>query len=368
MDHASLAAYDATRDFSQKAVRSLCYAPFTNLFFDRLGDVRVCCWNWQVPVGNVLRNSMDEIWHGPKIEALRRTLAANAFAKGCDFCQFQTAEGVFAGVKMRQFDRFAVTGEDPQWPKQMEFSISNACNLECVMCDGNHSSAIRAHREKRPPMPRIYSDAFLDSMRAYLPHLTQAKFLGGEPFLVVEHFRLWDMMIADGVKTLCHVTTNGTQYSERIERVLAAIPFGFSISLDAVTKRTYESIRVNAVFEEVMANARRFREYVRERKTSFSFTYCLMSNNWREFGEFCLMADQWEAAVGINTVRTPPELGIYTMPVSELRKILDGMERQAPELSMRLKRNKAVWFDELERIRAKVRAGEAKVSAAAAAS
>ena len=69
------------------------------------------------------------------------------------------------------------------------------------MCDGNHSSAIRAHRENRLPMPRLYSDDFLESTRPYLAHLDQAKFLGGEPFLVTEHFRLWDMMIEDCLTT-----------------------------------------------------------------------------------------------------------------------------------------------------------------------
>jgi len=355
---AAFEIFDRTRDFRDKSVRALCYAPFTNLYFDRRGDVVVCCWSWRVPVGNVLRNSMDEIWHGPRIRTLRNTLAKYEFAeKACEFCSFQTAEGLFAGSKMAQFDRFAVDSFDPAWPKQMEFSISNACNLECVMCDGDHSSAIRAHREKREPMPRLYSDAFLESLRKYLPHLTQAKFLGGEPFLVAEHFRLWDMMIEDGCQTRCHVTTNGTQYNDRIERIMDRIPMGFSISLDAVSKQAYESIRLGAVFEEVMENARRFREYVRQRKTTFSFTFCLMRQNWREFGEFCLMADDWDVGVGLNTVRSPAEMGIYTLPASGLAEVLAGMERQAPELEKRLRRNKPVWFDELARIRAKVRSG-----------
>jgi len=51
--------YDSTRDFSRKAVRSLCYAPHTNLFFDRLGSARVCCWNWSQPAGNITRQTLD---------------------------------------------------------------------------------------------------------------------------------------------------------------------------------------------------------------------------------------------------------------------------------------------------------------------
>jgi MoaA/NifB/PqqE/SkfB family radical SAM enzyme len=358
MDAATLASFEKTRNLSHQTVRSLCYAPFTNLFFDRLGDARVCCWNWKVPVGNVLRDTMDEMWNGPRINELREKLAVYELAKGCEFCEFQTADGVLGGAKMTQFDRFPVSSLYPEWPKQIEFSISNACNLECVMCDGNHSSAIRAHRENRPPMPRLYSDAFLESMRPYLAHLAHAKFLGGEPFLVSEHFRIWDMMLEDGLTTPCHVTTNGTQYNDRIQRYLDRLRFAFAISLDAATKETYEAIRVNASFDEVMANSQRFRQYARERKTAFGFTFCLMRSNWQEFGQLCLMADEWDANVSINTVHKPASLGIYTLPVAELRLVLDGLERQAGELDRWLIHNKNVWFDEVERIRARVRSGD----------
>jgi sulfatase maturation enzyme AslB (radical SAM superfamily) len=195
-------------------------------------------------------------------------------------------------------------------------------------------------------------------MRPYLPALNQAKFLGGEPFLISEHFHIWDMMIEDCLTTRCHVTTNGTQYNERICRYLDRLPFGFSVSLDAATKSTYEAIRIRGSFDEVMHNSRRFRDYARERNTSFSFTFCLTRHNWKEFGEFCLMADSWDAAVGVNTVRNPPSLGIYTMPIPEMRAVLNGLEHQSTALERHLKRNRRVWLDEIERLRARVCAAE----------
>jgi MoaA/NifB/PqqE/SkfB family radical SAM enzyme len=353
MDAARFADYDKGRNFANKAVRALCYAPHTNLFFDRLGSVRVCCWNWSHAAGNITETSLDEMWHGAQVAALRAALNGYQYAPGCDFCQFQAAEGWFGGAKMRNFDRFEVISPDPQWPQQMEFSISNACNLECIMCDGEHSSAIRAQREKRPAMARLYTDEILETFRKYLPHLNQAKFLGGEPFLVTEHYKIWDMMIEDGLKTLCHVTTNGTQYNERVERMLAQLPFGFAISLDGASKSTIERVRVNTNYEELMRNTRRFRNYARAAKTPFSLTYCLMRPNWQELGDFCLMADDWDCPVGINTVLHPQPLSLYSLPVEELRKILAVMEKQAARLDSQLRRNKAVWFDEFERIRRK---------------
>jgi MoaA/NifB/PqqE/SkfB family radical SAM enzyme len=354
MNLAALAAYDATRNFSSKAVRALCYAPYTSLYFDNRGNVRVCCHNSEYPAGNILQSSIDEIWHGLKAKVLREALKNYQWGPGCEFCSVQTSE-TFANASMRRFDRFDVPDEAPLWPQQMEFSISNSCNLECIMCRGLWSSAIRARREKLPPLPRLYSEAFFESLRKYLPHVKQLKFLGGEPFLIAEYYTLWESMIADGLAAPCHVTTNGTQYNRKVERVLENIPMGFAVSMDGATKATLESIRVNAKYEEVMENARRFREYARAKKTSFSITYCLMRQNWHEFGDFCLMADSWDCPVGLNTVVQPPEFGIYSLPMEDLQKIFDAMERQAPRLESTLKRNKSLWFGELERIRMRCR-------------
>lgn len=354
MDSIAIAAYDETRHLPDKAVRALCYAPYASLYFDNQGNVRVCCHNWEHPAGNILKNSIDEIWQGLKVGILRDALKNYRFGPGCDFCQVQTAE-TFANATMRRYDRFAVLEETPLWPQQMEFSVSNSCNLECIMCRGLWSSAIRARREKLPPLPRLYSDAFFESLWKYLPHVKQLKFLGGEPFLIVEYYKLWGRMIADGLAIPCHVTTNGTQYNSKVEHVLEHVPMGFAVSMDGATKATLESIRVNAKYEQVMENARRFREYARARKTSFSLTYCLMRQNWHEFGEFCLLADSWDCPVGLNTVVQPPEFGIYSLPVDELCKVLAAMEAQAPALETALEKNRSIWFGELERIRVKCR-------------
>ncbi len=86
-------------------------------------------------------------------------------------------------------------------------------------------------------LPKPYSDHFFAELRKYLPHLKFAKFLGGEPFLAQESYRIWDMMVEDKLQIPCHVTTNGTQWNERVERVLEHVPCSFSISMDGVTKK-----------------------------------------------------------------------------------------------------------------------------------
>ena len=63
------------------------------------------------------------------------------------------------------------------------------------------------------------------------------------------------------------VTTNGTQWSRRIEQICERLPISFVLSLDGITKDTYESIRVGADFDQVMTNLDRFQSYAQRHGT-----------------------------------------------------------------------------------------------------
>ena len=249
---------------------------------------------------------------------------------------------------------------EPEWPAVIEFAGSNTCNFECIMCSGEFSSLIRARREGLPPLPKIYSDQFFHDLRQFLPHLRMAKFLGGEPFLAQECFRIWDMIIEDGLSISCHVTTNGSQYNAKVERVLEAFPVSLSVSVDGATKETVEKIRVNCDYEEFIANLRRFREYTRRRGTYMGFSHCLMRQNWHEFGELLLLAESMGCEVFVNTVITPSQYSLYTLPPEELARIADEMEERGSSLKTRLRINRRTWENQINNLRnnARERMGE----------
>jgi MoaA/NifB/PqqE/SkfB family radical SAM enzyme len=348
-----IVAFDESRDFSQKAFRSLCYAPHTNLFFDTQGRARACCWNWEHPLGNVQTHTLDEIWRSAQANILRQALENYSLHNGCALCEKETENGWTSRALIRNYDTFSVEPMSMQWPKRMEFAISNVCNLECVMCTGEFSSAIRTRRERRPPLPKVYTEAFLQSLRKYVPHLEAINFLGGEPFLISEYYTIWQILVEEAPHVKCHVLTNGTQYNDRIEHFMQSLDFSFAVSLDGATKATVESIRVNANFDEQMNNLQRLREYTRKRNTDLFLTFCFMRKNWHEFGEFCLFADSWDCDVKVNHVTRPPEMSIETLPSQELCKLVDAMGAQAVHLDGSLKRNREAWFTEYERWRKK---------------
>ena len=343
--------YDAHRNFKKKTFRSGCYAPFVSVYFTTSGDVIACCKNQTFVLGNVSRQRLTDIWRGAQISTLRKALANYRFESGCEFCEWQVRGGAYESAYPWVFEEFPVSSMEPEWPAMIEFAGSNTCNFECIMCYGELSSSIRARRDRLPPLPKAYSEEFFQDLRKFLPHLKRAKFFGGEPFLSHECFRIWDLMITDGLSIPCHITTNGSQYNPKVERVLEALPISLSISIDGVTKETLEKIRVNADYERLIANLHRFRDYTRRRKTYLGLSYCLMRQNWHEFGEFLLFADGLGCEVFVNTVIDPSDCSLYTLAPKELADVADNLEAQSHALRNRLSLNRHIWENTIKAVR-----------------
>lgn len=355
LDEPTRLGYDAVRDFSDKFFRSGCYAPFVSLYFDTHGNVLACCKNWSNPLGNVAVDRLDDIWNGVPMQRMRDGLATYQFGGGCETCAWQIRHGDFTKAFPHVFDEFPVESPRPEWPAMIQFGGSNTCNLECVMCNGVLSSTIRARREHMPPLPKYYDDRFFADLRKYLPHLRMAQFFGGEPFLAHECFRIWDMMIEEGLSTRCHVSTNGTQYTARVERVLAALPFSITVSVDGATRGMVESIRVRARYDDVMRNIQRFREYTTQRKTWMALSYCLMRQNWHEFAEFLLFAEELGCEVFVNTVIDPPRHSLFSLPAAEMARLADRFEASGVDVVPRLTINRRVWDEQVAVLRGSAR-------------
>jgi MoaA/NifB/PqqE/SkfB family radical SAM enzyme/tetratricopeptide (TPR) repeat protein len=340
------------RDFSNKSVKSACYAPFVSLFFRTTGEVQACCRNESLLLGNVREQRLRDIWHGPQAAKLREALTRYDFGLGCEYCEWELKSGNRQTAFRSLFDPFPVVSGQPEWPAVIDFVGSNTCNFECVMCWGELSSSIRGNRQGLPPLPKAYGDQFFEDLRDFLPHLQWMNFIGGEPFLMSEAYRTWDLMIADALSVACHVTTNGSQFNAKVERVLQALPMHLTVSLDGATKATFESIRLRSNFETVIANVHRFHAYTRQRGTRLNLAFCLMRQNWREFGEMLAFGDRMDCDVLVNTVLEPAHCSLFTLPVDDLRLVVADLQKQDAEMSRTLRRNRAVWDETLQKLRA----------------
>jgi sulfatase maturation enzyme AslB (radical SAM superfamily) len=330
-----------------------CAAPSIQLRFTPVGLVFPCCRTLQ-PFGHVNVDRLRDIWDGVRRREMVGRLATGDYSMGCQPCEAEIAlegwEASYAAIHDEWADDPERREDGGIWPTRFDFNLSNSCNLQCVQCDGDSSSSIRIHREHRAPLPKVYGDQFFEDLSEFLPHLQTATFAGGEPFLGDENYRVWDLISELAPDLPCTVITNATQWTPRIAALLDRIAFSFIVSLDGITRETYESIRVGADFDVVMGNIARFRQYTRERGTSMSINHCLMPTNHHEFADLLLWAENQGLPVDVSVVRWPAHAAIGELPLEEIRRIHATLVSRQDEVLPQLSLNRQTWLTEVGRI------------------
>lgn len=295
----------------------LCYAPFKSLYFAPDGKAFACCYNRSQIIGTYPEQSIQEIWHSESISKLRNSLQSNDLTLGCYPCLTQIEERTFSSVLAANFDSYPLR----KFPSLMEFELSNVCNLACVMCDGRYSSMIRTEREKLPPIPNPYGIGFVKELEEFIPHLSKAKFQGGEPFLISIYYDIWEKIIELNPKCIISVQTNGTVLNKRIESLLSRGNFHITISVDAISREVFESIRIRGDFQKVIDNIHYLRSYCKGKNTYFGVATCPMQQNWHEIPDIIKFCNNMDAPVTFNRVWHPPNCALWNTGSGKLNEI-----------------------------------------------
>lgn len=334
-----------------------CFAPHAGVYFQPDGIVRPCCTtaNRWGRIGGPDRATLGSILGGERAAGHRAALDGGDFSLGCWECEIPARQGRREASLAVHFDRFIEATPLPH-PKLMDFALSNHCNLQCVMCNGELSSAIRSRRDHLPPLPTVYDDAFFAELREYLPHLERAQFKGGEPFLSRETQRVWDLLLELGVDCEVSVTTNGTIWNDRVERYLRDLRMHAIVSVDGMTPATFEAIRVGARFDQVWENVDRIEAVTSDTGEGMTLSFCLMPQNHHELGAFLLETQRRDCNPNVILVNQPEEHDLTRLPLDELQAIVDDLEREGRDLEPSLDgphRNE--WRQALDRLRGHLR-------------
>jgi len=322
--------YNVSRQCVDKG--SICHAPESSMYFGRDGMVSACCYSRSGLWGSYPVNSIAEIWTSAQANSMRQAMRRNELPFGCSLCADQFLARNFDGLLARQFDQNARLPGIARYPVRLEFELSNKCNLECTMCSGFYSSSIRANRENLPPLPQLYDKEFVQQLVPFLPHLTHAKFLGGEPFLVDIYYDIWEKLIELNPVCKVSITTNGTVFTDKVKRVLEKLNCEIIVSLDSVNQATYESIRRNASLERTLNNLEIFSEINRLKGKRLTIATCPIVSNWREMPELVSFANRRGMRIFLNTVVFPAVHSLKTLPVATQREVLEVYRAYRPEL------------------------------------
>jgi len=341
-----LDSYNEARTADSNA--HLCNAPFASMYFRIDGKITACCLNSTHELGRYPENSIEEAWNGDQVKKLRQLIKNNDLSSGCHSCKRHLETKNFTAITARTFDNLPIHAD---YPSKMEFALANTCNLECVMCDGYASSSIRKNREKKSPIISPYDDAFVEQLEEYIPHLLEAKFYGGEPFLTDINYQIWERIVEVNPGCKIDVQTNATILNNRVKDLLRRGNFNIGVSIDSLQKVNYENIRVNASFDQVMENMAYFQSYCSEKGTSFGIAMCIMQQNWREIPDFINYCNERNIYIYFNTVWYPAHSSLCMLETKELDEIHQYLlEIQLPTDNDIQRANRKKYEDEIQMI------------------
>ncbi|HHG83751.1 MAG TPA: twitch domain-containing radical SAM protein [Bacteroidetes bacterium] len=286
---------DKVKDiFGRRKIRSLedvhlsqafCMKPWVHLFVSHFGTVVPCCltsWEKDQALGDVNKQSIEEIWQGPEMQAFRRKMLRDQPDARCHQCYQNEKLGLRSARKVVNFlyadqldwvNATARSGFAPDAkPIYWDIRFSNLCNFRCRIC-GHHSSSNwfddakamgQVSHETRVNHGVESFDDLLGQLEVVIPDLQELYFAGGEPLIMEEHYKLLKHLLKRGktdVRLRYNTNFSQTHYKgqdvfdlwNEFEDVFV------HASLDGEGKRG-EFQRKGQDWNQVLENRRRMRE------------------------------------------------------------------------------------------------------------
>lgn len=179
--------------------------------------------------------------------------------------------------------------------------VNNRCNLKCKMCGFSDArvAALRKYDMPRPLFDSIALQLFPQTNILVMSCMT-------EPFMTRD-FPDRLALAREFAVPHTEVITNGTLLNERtIRKILDAGISCLTFSIDGGTKKTYEAIRVGAVFQVVMYNLCLFQSMRKNRGTTLPqlrINHVLSEPNIDHFDEFLALVEKIRPElIGVRTV------------------------------------------------------------------
>jgi len=288
-------------------MNKFCPLPWIHLATRPNGDVRLCCTSNASGAGaidskesglviqdghimNLRDYSIEEVWNSPQMKATRLQMMNNEIPASCTKCFEEESKGITSKrqwetvVWKERLDIDAIvstTKEDGSLPVSIPYfdlRLGNLCQLKCIMCSPHDSSSwIKEWKLQYPKYKTLelikdqkwddrnrdytwyQNNKFLNEMKQQATFIKELYFAGGEPLLILEHYKILEFMVETGNAENCvlRYNSNGLELPEKLFDLwkhFKEVKFNFSV--DAVGDRN-DYIRYPSKWNDVVANLER---------------------------------------------------------------------------------------------------------------
>lgn len=213
----------------------------------------------------------------------------------------------------------------------IELAVSNECNLACRMCDPLHSTKILKEAQQHSDTIGEFVNTnniepnrvnALDIIQnADLKNLKRVKFVGGEPFVSPETFKVFDILEPYAQNIHLHITTNCTLFPKKYLNTLKKFRgVAVLLSIDGVGE-TASYIRYGADWNTVTKVLKQWSD------TDFNkrITTSVQAYNMHQLPEIYALAVEHRMPFSYHMVYDPSYLSVWSVPEDYMQKCIDGV-------------------------------------------
>jgi radical SAM protein with 4Fe4S-binding SPASM domain len=262
-----------------------CSIPFHSVQIDNDGDVQLCDCQLHMPytIGNIFKNSLQEIWNNHEADKVRQSVAEGDFT----YCNWACAKLHclhLRPVRLPQASNF---------PKIIKLDLDLSCNLKCASC--REHVIIEKNSQKIQKQIELFEELRQWALNNPAEYVTILPMTSGEIFASHSGLKFLESLADYPHNNLrVQLTTNGTLVTkntttlERIRHLLSKI----EISIDAATPETYRVVRGgdwNALIDGL--------DFFHNLKKPMLFRYVVQKNNCHEIADFAKFAQKYNAGI-----------------------------------------------------------------------
>jgi len=193
--------------------KTFCILPWIHFYANPDGNVLPCCiGDHRLPLGNVQKNSITEIWNSDPYKEMRLNMLSGNRCKECTSC-YQSEDAEVNSFRQSvnkdyaEFFNFAdETNSDGSLDtmklKYLDIRWSNICNFKCRSCSSTYSSSWATEDNKQGQNKSVFifaggnnNDLLYEQIKPYISEVKEIYFAGGEPLLMDKHYDILKHLI-----------------------------------------------------------------------------------------------------------------------------------------------------------------------------
>ena len=332
---------------------TFCMYPWTHIHAYPDSTVHLCCMSdMDLPLGNLNDSTLESIWNSERMVEVRRKMIDGITLPECTKCYEQDRNGFMSGrvSANKHFGHHVSKARSLEPPFEIVYwdvRFSNLCNFRCRTCGPLFSSnwyqdyeALNGSKPDHPKVIHCSDDKnFYNEAKRHIPYVEQIYFAGGEPLMMVEHWKIIEELIKQerfDVKLIYNTNFSELKFKQHnvldMWKLFDSVSIG--ASLDGMGDRA-EYIRKETVWGEILDNRYQMLRICPNVDFYISCTLSILNSlhlvdfhrDWIDKG--LIQAQDFN----INIVMNPPHYRIDNLPDSYKDQVIEKYQTHIDYIS-----------------------------------